>query len=57
MFGGCRITVNYIGRPVLFITHTLSHAGGAGAPPLQYITLCIDSCIEVGKFKVLQFFG
>ena len=33
----CRITVIFIGRPVLPITHTLSHAGGAGAPPLQFV--------------------
>ena len=32
---GCRVYVGCIGRPVLLITRTPSHAVGAGAPPLQ----------------------
>ena len=35
IFCGCRIKVNCIGRPVRSITHTVSLAVGAGAPPLQ----------------------
>ena len=61
VFYGCRITVNCIGRPVVPITHTPSHAGGAGAPPLPFVTSCIPFAVAenltVYFFLLSVFYG